>query len=61
MSVRLSVHHGRSPEVARPRTKNCSQLETLAVGGHGEDAVVHSWQGTSDGQGHERIQRVGQG
>ena len=42
LSVRPSVCNGSSPEVAWPRTKSCSQLETQATGGHGEDAVVHA-------------------
>ena len=30
------------------------------VGGYGEDAVVHAWQGTNDGQDHKQIQHAGQ-
>ena len=60
LSVRPSVCNGSSPGVAWPRTKSCSQLETQATGGHGEDSVVHACQGTNDRQGHERIQRAGQ-
>ena len=33
---------------------------TQAIGGYGENAIVHSWQGTNDWQGHERIQGAGQ-
>ena len=60
LSVRPSVCNGSSPEVARPRAgKSGSQLGTQAIGGHGEDAIVHACQGTNDRQGHERIQRAG--
>ena len=54
------MRNGGSPEVAWPRTKSCSQLGLRAVEGQGEAPVVHAWQGTNDGQGHEQIQRAGQ-